>query len=331
MLRRLFSWLFILISRTRLFLYQKGLFKSSKVPARVISIGNISMGGSGKTPMVVSLVNEAVKRNLKTVVIEKGYKSGLKSDQIICSQKGTDNDPDVNPVGDEAKMVWDSIPAGARLCVSKNKTRGAILCMQKWQDTKIIIVDDGFQHLTLNRDVDVVLIDATSGFNDHVFPHGNLREQYSALKRATIVVFTKSDDVPKKELDELSTKAKAYNSDIKVFFAKTKFYCSSPVAGKKVLPVSAVYNGAHFRNKLKGADAVFEKYMEYADHREFTHKDLSNILSFKDKVGAEIIAVTKKDWAKLEKLMPKNEVVALCWYEHIIDDHEEFLKCCIGS
>jgi len=323
--------LFILISKIRLFFYKKGIFKSSTVPARVISVGNISMGGSGKTPMVVHLANHAISKGFQTAVIEKGYKSGLKSGEVVLSQKGTDSDPDVKLVGDEAKMVWDSIPTGARLCVSKNKTQGAILCMEKWKDTKIIIVDDGFQHLTLNRDVDVVLIDATTGFNDKVFPHGALREPYSSLVRASVVVFTKSDGIPQKELDELSNKAKSFNSNIKVFFAKTKFYCSTPVEGKKVLPVSAVYNGAHFRNKLKGANAVFEKYMEYADHRDFTHKDLSEILSFKDKVGAEMIAVTKKDWSKLESLMPKNEAVALCWYEHIIDDHEGFLKCCIGS
>ena len=87
----------------------------------------------------------------------------------------------------------------------------------------------------------------------------------------------------------------------------------------------------HFRKKLKTTGAIFEKYMEYADHRRFSHKDLSDMLSFRDKVGAEVIAVTQKDWAKLEKIMPKNEAIALCWYEHIIDDHQEFLKCCIGS
>jgi len=331
MLRRLFSWLFILISRTRLFFYRIGLFKSSKVPARVISIGNISMGGSGKTPMVLALANDAIAKGHTTAVIEKGYKSGLKSGQVVLSQKGQDDSPDVKLVGDEAKMVWDSIPTGVRLCVSKNKTQGAILCMEKWKDTKIIIVDDGFQHLTLNRDVDVVLIDATTGFNDKVFPHGALREPYSSLKRASVVVFTKSDDLKQKELDELSDKAKSYNSDIKVFFAKTKFYCSEPLDGKKVLPVSAVYNGAHFRSKLKGVNAVFEKYMEYSDHRKFTHKDLSDILSFKKNIGAEVIAVTKKDWSKLESLMPNNEAVALCWYEHVIEDKEGFLKCCIGS
>jgi tetraacyldisaccharide 4'-kinase len=331
MLRRLFSWLFILISKARLCLYKKEVFKSMKVDARVISVGNISMGGSGKTPMSLKLVNEAVKKGLKTVVIERGYKSELSPNQIICVEKGKDSIPDVKTIGDEATMVWESLHKGTRLCVSKSKSRGALFCTQKWKDTQVIVIDDGFQHLALDRDVNVVLIDAVSGFNDKVFPHGILREPYTSLKRANIVVFTKADDLSEEDIKELVDKAKTFNKDLKIFFARTKFYSSIDVNGKKVLPVSAVFNGFHFRKKLKTSGAVFEKYMEYSDHRKFSSKDMKDIYDFKDKTGAEYIALTKKDWAKLEKLMPNHDDVVLCWYEHSIDDEEDFLKCCIGA
>lgn len=331
MLRRLLSWIFMLASRTRLYLYEKGLLDSIKVDARVVSIGNINMGGSGKTPLVLKLADATAKRGLKTVLIERGYKGKLCCGQVICAEKGLDATPDVKVIGDEAKMVWDSLSKGVRLCVSKSKAMGAVASKKKWQDTKIILVDDGFQHLKLKRDVDVVLIDAVSGFGEKVFPHGTLREPYSALKRADVVLFTKADDLSTDDLKELAEKAKKYNSGIKIFFARTKFYSSIDLNGKKVLPVSAVFNGAHFRKKLKSAGAIFDKYMGYSDHRAFGPNDVRDICDFKNKVAAEYIALTKKDWAKLEKLMPDHNDVVLCWYEHIIDNEEEFVRCCIGS
>ena len=250
---------------------------------------------------------------------------------MVCAEKGIDTAPNVKIIGDEAQMVWDSLSNGVRMCVSKSKAKGAVAAQEKWPDTKIVIVDDGFQHLQLKRDVDVVLIDAVSGFDGKVFPHGTLREPYSALKRADIVIFTKADDLSTDDLNELSEKAKEHNPNIKIFFAKTKFYASIDLNGKKILPVSAVFNGEHFRKKLKTAGAIFDKYMGYSDHRAFSPNDVTDIYDFKNTVAAQYIALTKKDWAKLEKLIPDHNDVVLCWYEHIIDNEEEFIRCCIGS
>ncbi len=331
MLRRLLSWLFVLVSGIRLYLYNKGLLRRIKIDARVISVGNLSMGGSGKTPLTLKLANEAHKRGVKTVLIERGYKGKLSRTQIICSEKGVDKTPELKLIGDEAKMVWESLPEGLKLCVSKSKADGALEAKQKWQDTGLIIVDDGFQHLKLKRDVDIVLMDASSGFMEKVFPLGKLREPYSALKRATVVLFTKTDGLSDEELERLDQKVKGYAPKVKVFFAKTKFYSSVELRDKKVLPVSAVFNGAHFRNKLKSAGAIFDKYMGYSDHRAFGISDVKDIYDLKQKVAAQYIALTKKDWAKLEKLIPNHNDVAVCWYEHVINSEEEFIRCCIGS
>jgi len=331
MLRRLLSWLFILGSKTRLYLYKKNIFKSVHVDARVISVGNLSMGGGGKTPMTMKLAAEMNKKGLKTVVIEKGYKGALPSDEVLCAEKGKDAAPDVRVIGDEAAMVWESLLKGTRLCVSKNKSKGAVAAKQKWPDTKIIIVDDGFQHLALKRDVDIVLIDAGVGFKERIFPVGVLREPYSELKRADIAVFTKSDDLSQEEINELIKEARTHDPDLIIFFARTEFHSSMNVNGKKVLPVSAIFNGAHFRKKLKDSSAVFEKYMQYSDHKKFSSRDVKDIYGLRDKVGAEYIAMTKKDWAKLERLMPDCDDIVLCWYEHVIDNVEEFVRCCIGS
>ena len=331
MLRRLLSLAFILISKLRVFLYKQGTFKSLKVRPRVVSIGNISMGGSGKTPLVLKLVNKAVKNGSKAVVIERGYKGNLEKGQIVCAQKGKDITPDVKIVGDEAKMVWEALLDGARLCVSKSKAKGASLLQDVWQDTDIIFVDDGFQHLALQRDIDLVLVDASSGFSEKVFPMGILREPYSALKRADIILFTKADDLNEKDKEELVNKARAYNPELKVFFANTSFHSSHDLKGKKVLPVSAVFNGAHFRSKLKKAGAIFERYIQYSDHREFGPKEIEQMYSFKKETRADLIALTKKDWAKVEKLVNNSDDVIVCWYEHVIDDEEGFVRCCIGS
>ena len=221
MIRTFLSLLFRIVITVREYLYSIGVLRSYKVDAKVISVGNIAVGGAGKTPLVLLLNERLRNRGYKTAILEKGYKSGLRHNEIVLAEKGRDSLRE-DIIGDEPAMIWEQIPMGTRLAVCNDKTKAAISVKKMWPDTNAIIIDDGFQHLKLKRDVDIVLIDASLGIKDKLVPLGKLREPYSSLKRANIVLFTKSDGMTEEEKDVLKDKVLAINPELKVFFSVVK-------------------------------------------------------------------------------------------------------------
>ncbi|MCX6113468.1 MAG: tetraacyldisaccharide 4'-kinase [Proteobacteria bacterium] len=327
MMRIILSSIFKIATRIRAYLYSTGLIRSYKINAKIISIGNVSIGGAGKTPLTL-LLNERLRhRGFNTAIIEKGYKSGLSRNKIILVQKGHDI-PDGNIIGDEPLMVWKQLPTRTRLAIAHNKTQAAFEIKKKWPDTDIIIVDDGFQHLRLKRDLDIVLIDASLGMKDKVIPSGRLREPYSSLKRANVVLFTKSDGITNDDRNNLKNSVLCINPILKVFFSTINFVTSSPITGKKVFPVSAIYNPIHLHKKIKEGGAIFERYMAFSDHYSFNRKVLNIILREADRSDAEYIVVTSKDWVKMKPFVDNEKRFIETWYDHKIENEEEFINCC---
>lgn len=329
MLRRILSYLFKYLVMFRAFLYAKGLLKSLKISARVISIGNISVGGSGKTPLSIWLTLKLNQKGLKTALLEKGYKSGLRGDEVFISD-GTKK-VEATFIGDEPAMALRSLQGKALLCVSKDKTRGAVELTRDHPDIKYIVVDDGFQHLRLHRDVNVVLMDSQEGFNGKLMPLGKLRESYTALKRATAVIFTKTDGLSEEDKKELKLKAEAINKNIFIFFADVKFFSSQNIDKLKILPVSSVSNYQFFHKKLRDSGAIFEKYIAHRDHHNFAKDDIDYIVKLFKSTGADFVVYTSKDAVKVKELLKQKGVPAVeVWYDHEIDRPEEFVKLCIG-
>ena len=327
MIRVILSFIFKTATRIRAYLYSIDFFRSYKINSRVISIGNISIGGAGKTPLTL-LINQRLRaKGLNTAIIEKGYKSGLSRNQIILAQKGHD-DLDETIIGDEPLMVWRQMQTGSRLAVAYDKTMAALEIKKKWEDTDVIIVDDGFQHLKLKRDLDIVLIDASLGMKDKVLPSGRLREPYCSLKRANIVLFTKSDGMTSDEKNDLRNSVLCINPMLKVFFSTVNFMTSSSITGKKVFPVSAIYNPAHFHRKIKESGAVFERYMAFSDHHGFNKKIVDMVLKEAKSNEAEFIVVTSKDWVKIKPFVDNDKIFIETWYDHNIENEEEFINCC---
>jgi tetraacyldisaccharide 4'-kinase len=352
MLRRILSLLWTLVLRLRAYLYSRDILKSHKSAIKIISIGNISLGGAGKTPFAIWLSKRLIEKGLKVAVLERGYKSGLPKKESRLLQKdeinmtkNQANTLSLSLIGDEARMVWDVLPSGARLCVCSDKTKGAIEIEKKWPDTDLIVLDDGFQHLRLKRDINIVLMDASEAFSDRIFPMGRLRESYTSLKRADILIFTKSDALKmedtsesKKERQVLAEKAKAFNPNIKIFFATGVFKTNLDLKGKRVFPVSSIYDPKYFHFKLKETGAVFERYMAFRDHYAYDKKTVKMILNSAKSFGAEYLAVTSKDWVKIKPIIEnmleqnKNNIkdqFVECSYDHNIEDEKEFLSCCI--
>jgi tetraacyldisaccharide 4'-kinase len=186
--------------RFRAFGYRKGILKRQRLVGAVVSVGNLTTGGTGKTPMVLWIAQRALAEGGKPTILTRGYRGR----PLIGG-----------PASDEAQLLAKRLDGRVPLGVGANRfARGAELSQQGFE---WFILDDGFQHLQLARDVDIVLIDATNPFGGgHLLPTGRLREPRSALSRADIVVITRSDHAP-----ALETIVRRY-SGAPVFYARTQ-------------------------------------------------------------------------------------------------------------
>ena len=329
MLRRVLSFLFKYIACFRSRLYQYGLIRTIKVDARVISVGNISVGGAGKTPMSIWITKKIAEHGTKVALLEKGYKSkiGKKDVFISCDCK----EADAGSIGDEPAMALKALEGKALVCVSKDKTNGAVELIKRYPNIQCIVLDDGFQHLKLHRDLNILLMDAEEGFSGRVIPLGRLRECFRALGRADILVFTKSEGLTDDAKKELSKKAMGYNKEIKIYFATVKLFSTADLNGVKIFPVSSIANYGFFHKKLKSAGAIFEKYIAHRDHHDFAPKDIGEIVKGLRASGSDFVVYTSKDAVKIGDTLKKNGIPTIeVWYEHEMENAEEFLKLCIG-
>jgi len=330
MLRRILAFVFKYIIKIRIFLYDKGIFKKVRIPVKVISVGNISVGGAGKTPLSIWITQELSERGLKTALLEKGYKSPLKRDEILILDPEIKR-PRTDIIGDEASMALRNLRTGSLLCVSKSKSNGALELSKQISDLKYIVVDDGFQHLRLERQLDIVLMSKSMAFKDKMIPTGRLREPYDSLKRANVLLFTKTDGIDDEGKKGLVKKALEFNPSLKIFFATTKLLSTASFNNKKILPVSSVADYKFLHSKLKEAGGLFSEYIAYPDHYTYNSHNIDHIVSTFKKGEMDFVVYTSKDAVKIKDMLDNRGIPSIeVWYEHLIENEEEFLKLCMA-
>jgi len=289
-----------LVVRLRNFLYSKGLLKVHNVDAAVLCIGNITVGGTGKTPLVVWLCNLS-SQNYKCAILTRGYKAKAHE------SKG---------FKDEIAILAESCP-GAEVIVNPDRVAGAAEAIDKYA-AEVLIMDDGFQHRRLARDLDIIAIDATQPFGfGKLLPAGLLREPASSLKRAGAAVITRCDQVTDAELDELERKLRAIKSDMVIaksihapVSAKSKDdkeISIEQLTGKKVFAFCGIGNPDAFLNTIKDLGAEPAGSAVFDDHHHYTDACLSEIAEQAIELGADFILTTQKDWTKvISKLESRN-------------------------
>jgi tetraacyldisaccharide 4'-kinase len=281
--------------RLRNFLYSKGLLKVHHVDAAVLCVGNITVGGTGKTPLVLWLCN-LISQNYKYAILTRGYKatqhSTLKTQNCI----------------DEPAMLAESC-LEAEVIVNPDRLAGAAEAIDKYA-AKVLVMDDGFQHRRLARDLDIIAIDATQPFgHGKLLPAGLLREPVSSLKRAGAVVITRCDQIADAKLDELERKLRTTKSDMIIarsihapVYAKskdTKEISIEQLKGKKVFAFCGIGNPDAFLNTIKDLGAELAGSKIYDDHYHYTDACLTEILERAEELGADLILTTQKDWTKV--------------------------------
>ena len=271
------------------FFYKVNLLKSYKVPIAVLSVGNITLGGTGKTPFTIMLAERLASKNKKPAILIRGYGE------------------------DEWIMTQDRLEkTGVKVFVGRDRVRFAKEALLGGAGT--IILDDGFQHRRLRRDLDIVLIDSANPFgNGSLFPRGILREPLDNLKRADVIVLTKADKgrAGVSALEEKIKKiapgkniVKAIHKPRNLFDIKTGNPAEiSSLSGKAVCAVSAICDPSYFRHTLEEIGAGITLEFIFPDHHPYKKDDLARIFSGCEKKKIDTIVTTEKDAVKLKKLM----------------------------
>ncbi len=305
------SLLYRAIISVRRALYRHGILKSKALPCRVISVGNITLGGTGKTPLVVSLAGLLAQKQKRPVVVSRGYGRKNEAETLVVSD-GKAVLTDTHTGGDEPVLIGSRL-SGIPVVAGSKRYEAARYAVDRFnRDT--VVLDDGFQHLGLRRDLDIVLVDATDPFgNGKLFPAGILREPLTALRRAQAVIITKADASPalealKKRIRSLA-QARIFTSSLRpVDLINDRTGDVKPLSalrGTKVLAFSGIARPESFSALLGSLGAVLAGECTYPDHHEYTRTDLAALFkkAAEDRVG--MVVTTEKDAVRLRALKPE--------------------------
>ncbi|MBI3601590.1 MAG: tetraacyldisaccharide 4'-kinase [Candidatus Omnitrophica bacterium] len=276
----------LMVALTRL-LYQKGFLSVYESPRPVVSIGNITSGGVGKTPLVIWLAKVYHERQVKVVVLSRGYGS-------------------VEGLNDETKMFQELLPQ-VPIVIGSNRKESIRKIFEKWP-VDIFLADDAFQHWPLKRDLDIVTVDAAYPFgNGHLLPRGILREKPSALERADIFVLTKTDKV--QSTQELCNQLHQINPGalvVKSRHVPRRFHNFEGhttnleiLKGQKVLAFCAIGDPSSFEHTLQQLGLVVSKVFTFVDHHHYSEDDLQKVVNHARKENIKIIVTTHKDDVKI--------------------------------
>ncbi len=316
-------------------LYRHGILKSKALPCKVISVGNITLGGTGKTPMVVSIAGLLAQKQKHPVVVSRGY--GRKNEaEILVVSDGKAVLTDTRTGGDEPVLIGSRL-SGIPVVAGSKRYEAAQYAFDRF-DPDTVVLDDGFQHLGLRRDLDIVLVDATDPFgNGRLFPAGILREPLTALRRAQAVIITKADqsvslEALKKRIQSVAP-ARIFTSfqrpadliddrtgDVKPL---------SVLRGTKVLAFSGIARPESFSALLRSLGAVLAGECIYPDHHEYAKTDLAAVFKKAADERGSMIVTTEKDAVRLRSLKP--EGIWALRIELAIEEREEWETFLLNS
>lgn len=295
------SLFYVLGSRLKNKLYAEGKLIPKKVDAYVISVGNLTTGGVGKTPVVAEIAKYLTEKGEKVAIVSRGYGGkGVNGKRILVISDGENIYFNAEMAGDEPR--WLAENTKAVVITSKNRYEGAKFAIDKFGATKIIL-DDGFQHRKLHRDLDIVLIDSEKGFgNENMLPAGPMREEPEAFERVNkLVIVSKNTD---HEYAEKYAKiiGKKLKKQTVVCYAEPDYIYNLFVPdehlekGEKVLAFSAIGQPQQFYNFLKDYDVV--KTVDFDDHHNYTQADIDKLQQICMDCGAQKLITTEKDSSK---------------------------------
>jgi len=288
--------------RARLSAYDRGWLRSSRLPVPVISVGNLTFGGTGKTPTVIALVRDLVRRGRHPAVLTRGYGRAERAPVVVV---GPDPNATVEAAGDEPLELARRLP-GVPVVVNPDRLEGGIEARARGAD--VLVLDDGFQHLRLERDLDLVLLDAGDPWGGgRMAPGGRLREPATGLARADAVLVTKLPTVVEPALTEIRRAVEALAPEVPVLAARLEptavrrdgEACDAGVlSGVRVLAAAGIGRPEGFFQLLReaGAEVVDTAFLD--DHHPWTPEEVRALTTRSADLDA-VVATTAKDAVKM--------------------------------
>lgn len=273
--------------------YDRDAWRTVEVGGPVISVGNVTTGGVGKTPMVIWLAARLVEMGRRPAVVSRGYKS----------RAGEPNE--------EMQLVSRRVPGA--VCISNPHRVAAAAFAVEEQGADVVVLDDGFQHRALARDLDIVLIDAREPFgHGHVLPRGFLREPLDGLRRADVIVLTRCDQVSAAELDDITREARQHAPDARMLRCVHRVSALLDVDGRendaRVTPgrpavcFAALGNPQAFAETCRRLGYEIVGRVWWPDHHHYSPADVREVMQRARAAGAAVLLSTEKDAIKLSRL-----------------------------
>ena len=324
-----FSWLFHVVARTRLWLYRHRIFHDQPLGCLVVVVGNLTVGGTGKTPVVEKFARALHDRGRRVAILSRGYKSKAPPawKRWWWSFTQAEEPPprivsdgrqvllDSEQAGDEPYMLARNLP-GVIVLVDKNRVKAGAYAIKKFGcDT--LVLDDGFQYLPLKGRLNLLLVDKTNPFgNGHLLPRGILREPISHLRRASYVFLTKSDGRRDSELERL---IEEHNPGVDIIECAhrpqylQRFGPLTPgedgrqpltfLKGRRVFAFSGIATPESFEKFLRDLGALLMGRERFVDHYRYGPEDLAELFAAARQAGAECLVTTEKDAVRISEAL----------------------------
>ena len=309
-----FSWIFFVAVHIRNLLFSKNWRRAVALQRPVVSIGNLTVGGTGKTPSCLWLAHELERRGLRVAILSRGHKRNEAQAVILCpganDSFSSENAGDVTAAGDEPFMMAHLY--GQTVAVGKERYRAAQELLQR-REVDVFILDDGFQHRQVKRDVDLVLLDSDS--TGWLLPCGPFREPRTALRRADYFLLTGSQEIWKPVIDSVSNGACFVGSleAVGLVGFESNVWKEQPLSllyRSRVLAVAGIANPDRFYRFIRDHEAEIVDIVEFPDHHRYSSYDWQQINRAARNV--DLIVTTEKDIVKLVRFpFARNKLLAL--------------------
>jgi len=306
---RIAAFPYMIATSIRNWLYDKNIFKIEKLSVPVISVGNITAGGTGKTPFVISLSKTLQRNGYKVGIITRGYRRKGKAQIIVSTGKGPLVSPHIS--GDEPHLMAYKTK-DAVIIADRNRIAAGKTAIEKYNCT-ILIADDGYQHRHLSRDLNILLWDVYSNpYKEKILPAGKLRESWSGLKRASLLVFTRTDTIPdsyKRFFREKRLDLKQYCSPIsieKIVNASSGNTLNlEDLKGHSIFAFCGLGNSHQFFGTIKKLDPSKIITRKFRDHHKYNEKEINSLIEDAKSNNCEFLITTEKDAINFPEGLPK--------------------------
>ena len=336
----------------RLWMYDNRVIRNRAIGCLVVSIGNVTCGGTGKTPVVEVFARSLSQKGRRVAILSRGYRSRDRSLLSKLQKKFSSKKMEVPPrvVSDGKNLLLDSVRAGdepfmlasnlknVAVLVDKDRVKSGLYAIEEF-GTDTLILDDGFQYLNLKAHINILLVDSTAPFdNHHVLPRGLLREPIRSIRRADYIFLTKSDGSAK--LRHLKSFLRRQNHHAEIIecchkpqyledvYQKGSRLPLEYLKGKKVASISAIANPGSFNAFLSELGSNIVEEIHYADHHRYRQQEMIDFINAAKAAGADMIMTTEKDAVRMPRLDRRDiPILFLRVQIDILSGQENFDQC----